>query len=119
MDSVEWPNGVVINFPQGVDETSFTRTKEFPLGSKLIKGNGQTFYYFLKGNKGDKVMEKFWECYVEGTSGGQHYKHYSLEEAQAEAERLARKEEGKTVYLFECVGKCRVEPLPIKWEVPR
>ena len=66
-------------------------------------------------------MVRFWECYVEGTGGGQHYKHYTLEEAQKEAERLARlfNVKGKTVYLFECVGKCRIEPMPIKWEIPR
>ena len=64
-------------------------------------------------------MNRFWECYVEGTSGGQHYRHYFLD-AQIEAERLARlpNVKGKTVYLFECVGKCKVEPELVKWEVP-
>ncbi len=66
-------------------------------------------------------MDRFYECYVEGTGGGQHYKHYSLTEAESEAERLARlpNVNGKTVYLFECVGKCKVQQTPIIWEVPR
>ncbi len=66
-------------------------------------------------------MLKFWECYVEGTGGGEHYRHHSLEEAQEEAERLARLPdvEGKTVYVFECVGQCKVEQVPVKWDVPR
>lgn len=61
---------------------------------------------------------KFWECYVEGTDGGRHYRHYTLESAQTEAERLARLT-GGIVYVFEFVGKCRIEPTPIKWEMPR
>ena len=66
-------------------------------------------------------MERFWECYVEGTDGGRHYKWYTLEGAQSEAERLARLPDvqGRTVYLFECIGKCRVEQNPVKWEIPR
>jgi hypothetical protein len=66
-------------------------------------------------------LEKFWECYVEGTDGGRHYKWDTLEGAQIEAERLARlpNVHGKTVYLFECVGKCKVEPIPVKWDIPR
>ena len=63
-------------------------------------------------------MDKFYVLYVENTGGGQHHKHYSLEEAQIEAERLIRKEQGEIVYLFECVGKCKVEPASIKWEIP-
>lgn len=64
-------------------------------------------------------MRRFWLCYVEGTDGGQHYRHYTLPDAQKEAERLAMKEQGKAVYAFQCIGKCRVEETPIKWEVPR
>ena len=75
-------------------------------------------WFYGKGRR-DRQMIKFWECYVENTGGGQHHKHYSLEEAEAEAERLARKEQGKTVYLFECVGKCRVKEMPVRWEIPR
>lgn len=60
--------------------------------------------------------ETFWECYVEGTNGGYHYKHRTLSNARLEAERLARLT-GETVYLFECIGKCRVEETPVKWEI--
>ncbi len=73
-----------------------------------------------RGIKGRDRMEKFWECYVEGTDGGRHYKWYSIEDARKEGERLAKLSnvQGKIVYLFECVGKCKVEQTPIKWEVP-
>ncbi len=66
-------------------------------------------------------MERIWECYIEGTDGGEHYQHHTLESAQLEAERLAQLpyNKGKTVYLFECLGKCRVAPYPVRWEVPR
>ena len=64
-------------------------------------------------------MEKFWECYVEGTDGGKHHKHHTLESAEIEAERLARFSKGRTVYLFECIGKCKAEQLPVKWEILR
>ena len=62
-------------------------------------------------------LERWWECYVEGTDGGKHFRWRTLLGAQKEAERLARLT-GKTVYLFECVGKCRAGEAPIKWEVP-
>ena len=61
-------------------------------------------------------MKKFWTCYVEGTNGGKHKRHYDIEEAAHEAERLARKE-GKNVYLFLCIGVCYAEERPITWEV--
>ena len=63
-------------------------------------------------------MERWWECYVEGTNGGRHYHHWTLLNARTEAERLARLT-GKTVYLFECIGKCKMKESPIVWEVPR
>ncbi len=62
-------------------------------------------------------MDRFLECYVEGTDGGKHYHHWTLQSAQTEAERLSRVT-GKVVYVFECVGKCYVEQQPVKWEVP-
>ncbi len=62
--------------------------------------------------------QRWWECYVEGTDGGRHYRHYSLEVAQKEAERLARLT-GETVYLFECIGVCQIEEMPVKWKVFR
>ena len=42
-------------------------------------------------------------------------------ESEKEAERLAGlpSNQGKTVYLFKCVGKCKAEPVSVKWEVPR
>lgn len=66
-------------------------------------------------------IEKHWECYVEGSDGGRHYHHRTLTGARTEAERLASlsSNQGKTVYLFECIGKCRVEPSPVSWYVPR
>lgn len=33
-------------------------------------------------------MTKFWNCWVEGTNGGYHYKHATFEQAKQEAERL-------------------------------
>lgn len=71
--------------------------------------------------QGDKGMEKYWVCWVAGTDGGRHYKHWTLPGAQIEAERLARLPDvqGKTVCLFECVGECKAEQTPIMWKVPR
>ena len=64
-------------------------------------------------------MQGFWLCWVEGTGGGQHYRHFTGAKAQAEAERLASLPDvkGKTVYVFECVGKCRAES--VRWELPK
>ncbi len=66
-------------------------------------------------------MEKFWVCWVEFTDGGRQYRHWTLAGAQTEAERLARLPDvqGKRVYLFECVGNCKVEQTPVRWEMPR
>ena len=77
--------------------------------------------YERQKNQGTPRMEKFWICWVAGTDGGKHYHHWTLQSAQTEAERLARlpNVQGKTVYLFECVGKCYTELMPVKWEVPR
>ncbi len=62
-------------------------------------------------------VEKHWECYVEGSDGGRHYHHWTEPGARVEAERLARLS-GRTVYLFECIGQCRAEPIPVKWVIP-
>jgi len=61
---------------------------------------------------------RFWECYVEGTNGGKHVRHYLQAEAEVEAERLARlpNVNGKTVFLFECKAKCKAELSPVKWK---
>ena len=68
-----------------------------------------------------KGMKRFWECYVEGTDGGRHHRHMNLADACLEAERLATlpDNQGKAVYLFECIGKCKIKPLQVEWEVPR
>ncbi len=65
-------------------------------------------------------MDKFWICWVEGTDGGSWFKHWTLASAQQEAERLARLPDvlGKSVYLFEYIGKCQVKQTPVKWEIP-
>ena len=69
--------------------------------------------------KKEERMEWFWVNWVEGTDGGRHFRWYSLTGAEIEAERLARLPNvmGKSVYLFKCVGKCKVESLPVHWEV--
>ena len=69
----------------------------------------------------EKIMEKFWIIFVEHTDGGRHYRHPTLALAQNESERLARlpDNQGKSVYIFECVGKCKVEQAPVKWDIPR
>ena len=87
---------------------------------KEYKSFEDWFYGNGKFNRGMR-MERFWECYVEGTNGGRHYQHRSLESAEKEAERLATlpSNQGLTVYLFQCVGKCKAEPVSVKWEVPR
>ncbi len=66
-------------------------------------------------------MQRFWICYVQGTDGGRRYRHWALEDAETEAERLARlpNVEGRTVYVFECIARCHVEQTPVKWEVTR
>ena len=72
-------------------------------------------------DKRGERMRRFWIIFVEHTDGGRHYRHNLLSEAQAEAERLAQLPEniGKNVYLFECVGKCKVKQTPVEWEIPR
>jgi hypothetical protein len=98
---------------------------EHPLSNTLCaycgRRYGDHYGYECPEEIEETPMLQFWECYVEGTDGGRHYKWYSLLEAQNEAERLARLPDvqGKTVYLFECVGKCKAEHPPVKWEVPR
>jgi len=66
----------------------------------------------------DERMARFWINWVEGTDGGRRYRWYSREEAEDEAERLARLPDvqGKDVYVFECIEKCRVGALPVEWD---
>lgn len=61
-------------------------------------------------------MKPHWICYVEGTDGGRHLQQFSLEVAEGEAVRLARLT-GKRVYLYECKGVCKVQP--VIWDIPR
>lgn len=65
--------------------------------------------------------DSFWICWVEGTDGGRHYPHPSLESAEIEAERLARlpNVQGRKVYLFKCIGICKVVPAPVTWDIRR
>lgn len=60
---------------------------------------------------------KFWICYVEGSSGGQHVKHYSLYEACKEATRLARQlgNRNKKVYVLESHSCCEILETPVTW----
>jgi len=53
-------------------------------------------------------MKRFWICWIEGTDGGLHFKHFSLEEAKAEAVRLATLNKGKQVYILELIASCYV-----------
>ena len=70
---------------------------------------------------GGRRMDRFWIIFVVHTDGGRHHRHATLAKAQAEAERLANlpDNQGKNVYLFECIGRCKTEITPVKWEIPR
>ena len=63
------------------------------------------------------MMERWWECYVEGTDGGKRHHHWTLPSAQKEAKRLARLT-GKYVDVFEFVGRCKAKQTPAEWELP-
>jgi hypothetical protein len=65
-------------------------------------------------------MERYWICNVEGTFGYAPFKHWTLEAAMDEAERLARLPNniGKKVLLFGFAGECKVNEMPVTWEVP-
>jgi len=62
-------------------------------------------------------MDKFWMCFVEGTSSCS-MQHINRTEAMEEAERLLRQDRniGKKVYLLEVVGYVHFEQMPVKWE---
>ena len=62
-------------------------------------------------------MEKFWICWVEGTTFATiMHKHSSFDVAQKESERLAKQpqNDGKRVYVFECCGASLVKS--VTWE---
>jgi hypothetical protein len=63
-------------------------------------------------------LSRYWICYIEGTDGGRRYRHYRLQSAQTEAERLAR-QIGKEVSIFEFKGSCKVNLPPVNWNIPR
>lgn len=65
------------------------------------------------------MAEKFWNCWVEGTDGGFHYRHSSLEVAKQEAERLARMPSinHRKVYVLELVAYCEVPEIPVDWHL--
>ncbi len=70
-------------------------------------------------DKGNEItVDKYWICYVEGTDGGRRYRHYTLQSAQTEAERLAR-QTNQCVSIFEFKGSCKVNLPPVNWEIPR
>ena len=64
-------------------------------------------------------MDKFWNCWIEDTTDGFHYKHPTLEEAKQEAERLQRmpSNRDKRVYIMELICYCEILELtpPIAW----
>ena len=65
-------------------------------------------------------MNKFWICFVEGTTTGKGKAHLSNQEAAKEAERLALLPEniGKKVYVLEATACCFTEK-PLHWEYDR
>ena len=64
-------------------------------------------------------MEKFWICWVEGSTVTNSCKHNTLEKAQKESERLAKltQNDGKRVYVFECCGASLVKS--VTWEAAK
>jgi len=79
-----------------------------------------TLYDLPFRNMKEERMDRFWVNWVEGADGGRRFRWYTLEDARTEAERLARLPDvmGRNVYVFECIGKCEVESLPIRWDIP-
>jgi len=63
------------------------------------------------------MVERFYNCLVEGTDGGYHYRHDTPEDARVEAERLARLpyNRGKKVYVLMMISYCEVPETPVVW----
>lgn len=59
-------------------------------------------------------MHKFWMVFVKD-AGEPTKRHPTLEEAKTEAERLARKEAPRTVYILETVLVAKTEAPVITW----
>ncbi len=49
-------------------------------------------------------MKTFWTCWIENSNGGYGYKHFTLEDAKKEAERLAQSSPGAVVRVLQCLG---------------
>ncbi len=94
--------------PDGIHVFQVTEERDEACGNirifckNLTSGNN----YFQGGhrevirvsNPGTDKGKRFWMCYVEGR-GAPTFKHYTLQEAQTEAERLARST-GSTVFVL-------------------
>ena len=63
-----------------------------------------------------EIVEKFWMIYVEGQRPPV-WRHFTLELASDEAERLSRlpENQGKKVFVLEAVKCCRFDPTPTTW----
>ena len=59
-------------------------------------------------------MNRFYMLYVEGKNSPAK-KHFSIEEARIEAERLARKEK-KPVYVLLTREMCEIAEAPVLWQ---
>ena len=90
--------------------------KKHPNSGTVYTGTGKMCFGCYCDFPSHDDSKEFWICHVEGTNGGRHHHHFTLPSAEKEAERLA-KVTGKAVYLFECIGKCKVDPSPVRWEV--
>jgi hypothetical protein len=72
--------------------------------------------YFGETQPIPQKQERFWTCHVEGTNGGVHHQHTNYMEARAEAERLARLNVGKHVYVMRLASQCKALQTPVQWE---
>jgi len=61
-------------------------------------------------------MKMFWIVARAGCQISASKRHESHDEAKEECERLAEKE-GRTFYVFACIGKCGALVPKVEWEV--
>ena len=61
------------------------------------------------------MEQKFFTCFVEGTTGSYGAKHDNLDSAMTEAERLVRmpSNRNKKVYVLEMVRYCEAQEIPV------